>query len=435
MRLIAGVLIVLALGTAAPASSAQIPVRPNILIVNLDDQGVDTMMAMPHVVSWMADGGTTYTRAYTASPMCCPSRASLMTGRYPHNDGVRTFDIKHFQHRHTMQHEFHAAGYRTAIDGKMFVEWDNSKRPPFFGDWTLGWGYRNAPFWVEGRKRTVSYGPAFVFQRAVHYVRSWHKRDPDRPWYLYVTPRSPHRPFTPQPRFAHLHFKWTGTPATHETDRSDKPPWVRSFHVPPRVGSRYRKEQLRTLPTVDNGFDRLMKTLSRLGELANTYVIYTSDSGFFWADHGLLEKHFPYDRAIHVPFFMRGPGIAAGAVDPRLTVNVDIAPTMYELTGITPSYTVDGKSLVGPPAHSQILVEYARAAKPPYPPPWASLIGDTSWYSRYYGHGGRVLFQEYYDLATDPYQLNNTLKGGVPPPPGLPGQLAAAQHCAGASCP
>jgi arylsulfatase A-like enzyme len=199
-------------------------------------------------------------------------------------------------------------------------------------------------------------------------------------------------------------------------------------------GERRRASELRTLPTVDVGFNRLMNTLQTLGELDNTYVIYTSDSGYLWGEHGLKEKHFPYDGAIHVPFFLRGPGVGAGVVDPRLTVNADVAPTIYELTGVTPSYTVDGRSLFGAP-HAQILVEYTPAAKPPYPPAWSSLVSLDSWFTRYFDKHGHVGFEEYYDLTTDPYQLTNQVRRGSPPPPGLRDALSAARRCVGSSCP
>jgi arylsulfatase A-like enzyme len=209
---------------------------------------------------------------------------------------------------------------------------------------------------------------------------------------------------------------------------------VRSFHVSNDVGAGYRRKQLRTLRSVDIGLTRLMTTLSKLGELDNTYVIYTSDSGFLWGEHGLAEKHFPYAGADHIPFFFRGPGIPAGMIDGRLTVNADVAPTLYGLAGITPSYTVDGRPFLGPPAHSQILIEYSRAAEPPFPPSWASLVSLTSWFSQYTS-GRRAVFEEYYDLSVDPYQLSNTLQGGKPPPPGLRDALVAAKSCSGATCP
>jgi hypothetical protein len=108
---------------------------------------------------------------------------------------------------------------------------------------------------------------------------------------------------------------------------------------------------------------------------------------------------------------------------------------MYQLTGVTPSYVPDGKPFVGPPAHTQILVEYTRAARPPFPPNWASLITLNSWYSEYYGKHGRVVFREYYNLASDPYQLKNLLHYGGQAPLGIHDVLSAARRCAGVSCP
>ena len=128
--------------------------------------------------------------------------------------------------------------------------------------------------------------------------------------------------------------------------------------------------------------------------------------------------------------FASWPGrIPAGAQDTRIVANIDIAPTVFEPAGITPTHTVDGHSLLSSYARTHIQTEYRHEGKGK-PPTWASIRTETGQYVEYYDHGA-VVFTEFYNLVLDPWQLDNLSV----PPPGWPEQLAADRGCAGVTCP
>lgn len=422
--------------TTVPPSRGEVLPPPNVLLVVTDDQRPEGMEAMPKTRAWFEATGTTFTNAFATTPLCCPSRSSIMSGRYAHNHGVQTnTQAKRLDHALTLQHELQLAGYATGISGKFLNRWGYRRPPPYFDRFTVGeGGYVNARFNVEGRQITAPYGPRFVFEQAGRYIDGWEASD-DTPWFLLVTPFSPHRPFTPEAKYAGESFPWDGSPATKEADRSDKPPWVRNNNMSEEEGKRERQAQLRTLRTIDDLFESLVARLVSTGELANTILLFMGDNGFHWSEHGLRNKGAPYEASVRIPMLLSGPGLPSGAIDPRITANIDVAPTVYELLGMTPSYTLDGRSLFSTP-RDRLLNEQARS-KSPRVPEWASLRTSDWVYIETFDK--RTTFREFYDLSADPWQLTNLYADGDPtndPDPGpLHDALMAARSCAGSSCP
>ena len=201
---------------------------------------------------------------------------------------------------------------------------------------------------------------------------------------------------------------------------------------------------IRTLYTVDDQVDRLMRHLQATGELANTLVIFTSDNGFLLGEHKTTEKFLPYRKAVEVPFLVRWPGrIPAGAVDDRLVTYVDVLPTIVAAAGVTQAHaTLDGRDLLSGHTRQRALIEYWHDANNSRTiPTWASIRTAAYQYSEYYdiANPATVTFREYYNLQADPYQLVNLLADGVPAndPDTAPlsQALRAARQCAGASCP
>jgi len=250
------------------------------------------------------------------------------------------------------------------------------------------------------------------------------------PWFLYLATPNPHPPFVAEPKYENASVPpWDGDPAVFETDKSDKPPWIQRHHATIRNGRIIRREQLQTLMSVDDMVDRVMQTVNDTGQLDNTLVIFISDNGYLWAEHGWTDKRVPYTQSIEVPMFASWPGrIPAGVRDSRMVANIDIAPTVLEAAGITASHTIDGHSLLSPYARTRILTEYWNEGMAV--PTWASIRTKTGQYVEYYDHGA-VVFTEFYDLVLDPWQLDNLSV----PPPGWPEQLAADRGCAGVTCP
>jgi arylsulfatase A-like enzyme len=423
--------------------SAAAPPRPNILLLVLDDARTGSTGVMSKMEGWLRRDGSYYPNTVATTPSCCPSRASLLSGRFTHNHGVNQQNaIGRFDHARTLQHDLKAAGYGTAAVGKLFNQWPLEERPPGFDHWALTHGgYERAWFGVEGKSRRVGYSTTFIGEQVNRYVDGF-EADDARPWFVYAGFTAPHSPYTPEPKYASREFPWDGNPATRETDRRDKPSWVRKYSVSPTEGTATRTAQLRTLLSVDDAVESVRRHLSARGELDNTLVVLLSDNGKAWGEHGLPGKFTPYVESVNVPVYMWWPGHVPAREDTRLAALVDVAPTLLAAAGVRPSYQVDGRSLLGPARRERVLLEYWRDPSNGTFPTWASLF---SWgrhqYTEYYDGEGRRTEREYYDLAADPWQLTNLLgdadAGNDPTAAALASladALASQRRCTGSAC-
>jgi arylsulfatase A-like enzyme len=429
----------------APQPAAGQGSRPNVLIILTDDQrAMDTMEHMPQTLGWFGQGGTTFTEGFATTPLCCPSRAAIMTGRFNHNNNVRTNgDQALLDHSSTIQRYLGQAGYRTGLAGKFLNLWPVEQNPPHFDRWAMlrpeNSGYYNGRFNVDGTVQTEpSYSTDFIRDYALNLLDDWETND-DRPWFLYVAPYAPHDPADPAARHAAATFPpWPGNPAVFETDKSDKPPSVKNAGRTYQEALVDRERQLRTLLAVDEMVDAVLQRLEQLGE-QDTLAFFLSDNGFFWAEHGLRGKDRPYTEAIKVPFLMRWPGrVAAGAAHGSPVANIDLVPTIMEAAGITPDaqYPLDGRSLLGSGVRKKMITES-------WPPnargPWASTRTPQYQYMEYYDRTtGAVKFREYYNLVVDPFQLTN-LYGDKNPrndpwAPALARELEGLKACVGQVC-
>jgi arylsulfatase A-like enzyme len=453
--LVAAMLVGLLSPAASPTASANHGgVKPNVLVILTDDQRWDMMAVLKKTRRWFAKEGTTYPAAFATTPLCCPSRASIMTGQYAHNTRVETnLDAERLDQRATMQRYLQDAGYRTAIVGKYLNNWDRD--PPFFNDWSIFGhgeaGYRNTVFNVNGEQRIVPrYSTDYITVRSLQLLRAF-EADDDQPWFLYVAPFAPHAPYQPDKRFTKAKVPGViRNPAMREDDRSDKPPWVQLKFDRRIKASKVWTLQERMLLSVDTMVDRILTSLDELGERGPTLVFFLSDNGFLLGEHGLQQKHSPYVASVRIPMFMRWPGhVGAGEVEDRLVANIDIAPTIYDAAGIDPDsdHPVDGRSLLDPTwSRDRMLLEYSRREERAVPT-WASYRTVSFQYVEYYDEDlEQISFREYYDLINDPYQLTNLLGDSDPsndPDPGrltlLSAQLQRDRRCEGTegstSCP
>ena len=421
-----------AVGAGGSASAGGTP-RPNVLIIVTDDQRTDTTMVMPAVQKWFQQLGTTYSNAYVGTPLCCPSRATIMTGRYAHNHGVVDNSAHHtLDQRTTLQHQLRRTGYQTAIVGKYFNGWPLRRKPLYFDRWSIfRSGYYNTKFGVDGKVEMIGrYVTDYLARQSGRYLKGFEKRD-RAPWLMYVTPSAPHQPFTPSPEFAAAPVPaWDPSPAVEEEDRSDKPPYVRTQSADRLGAESLRAEQLRTLMSVDQMVATIMLKLRDLRELKRTLVFFLSDNGFLWAENGLTDKRLPYTEAINVPLYARWPGhIQPGATDRRLVSLVDLAPTVLQAAGVAQDPTLpqpDGRSLLDTWERDHIYTEYFPDNAAVNLGPWASVRTQTAQYSEYYGADGMTVdFREYYDLEQDPFQLRNLLGDTSPGNDPSQGELEA----------
>jgi arylsulfatase A-like enzyme len=387
------------------------------------------------------------------TPLCCPSRATILTGRYAHNHGILTQEPQAFEVRTTIPRHLQRAGYLTAIAGKYLNRWGPvptfaPMSPPYFDLWatTRPNGYYGATFNVNGRLRTVKgYSTRFIGAKTLEFLASFERRD-SRPWFMYTAVAAPHLPATAEPAYRGAPVSsWLGSPSVFESDRSDKPPFVQERQATYERGLRARTRQLRSLMSVDDMVQSIFAELRRTGEDRNTLAFFVSDNGLLWGHHGILNKTVPYMRSIRVPLYLRWPRRTniAGSVDQRIVANVDIAPAIAHVARLDrDGPAMDGRSLFDRRwSRDHILVEYFAGDTAPTPT-WASVTALESQYVEYYDEAGNRTFREYYDLLQDPWQLTNTLRDFNPtndPSPlrlqQLAAQLAADRTCAAARCP
>jgi arylsulfatase A-like enzyme len=402
---------------AGGRASASVADPPNILVIMTDDQraaGTLVPSVMPETLRWFADRGTAFRPAFGTTPICCPGRATVFTGQYAHNHGVRHNDGPRgpaaLDHGDTVQRYLDDAGYRTALFGKFFNPW-TSETPPHFDVWSIGGGYYDATFYERGVPRTLgTYATRYLAGRSVRFIEQSSQED-DPPWLLYVTPSAPHTPATPERRYEDAPVPpFRSNPAVEERNLADKPPHIGQQVRSPEKVQEIRRAQLRTLMSVDDMVGQIMRALVRVGEIDNTLAIFLSDNGFLWGEHNWRRKSVPYRPGVAIPLLMRWPGggVPHGDVDTRWAANVDIAATILDAAGVPPGHTLDGRSLLQPWTRGRILLEYWG---PPLEvlPDWHSTLQPDVQYVEYLDQDGDVTFEEYYDLREDPWELRNLL--------------------------
>jgi arylsulfatase A-like enzyme len=456
-------LLAASLGLAQPAST-----RPNILFILADDLDVEGASHMPRLKALIADQGITFTSFFVTETICCPSRASILTGQYPHNHQI-LFNVPplggfaKFRERggetSTIATWLRAAGYRTALFGKYMNGYPaNTPQyvPPGWAAWHGTFDNENYFNYRVNEDGTVrSYGDKpeeyetdVNAAKIVRFLEEAESRDSE-PWFVYFAPYAPHGdprlglgqegPALPAPRHnaAFPNAMAPRTPSFNEADVSDKPAHVRRARLTPgqeAVLDQLYRERLRSLLAVDEAIDRFVRTLTRLGELPNTYVIFTSDNGYHLGQHRFMSGKFTlYEEDTRVPAFIRGPGVPVKQRRDDLALNIDWAPTFAELAGANAPETVDGRSLVPLLLHrpavkdwrQDFLVEIYR----PTGDIERALRTRTQSYAEY-SRGPREL----YDLRADPYQLRNLFTGDTSAVAALSRRLNDLAVCAGRSC-
>ncbi|MGH9038688.1 MAG: sulfatase-like hydrolase/transferase, partial [Acidimicrobiia bacterium] len=392
--------------------------RPNFIVINTDDQRLEgTMAIMPKTRQWIVDAGTSFPEGFATTPLCCPSRSGLFSGRYTHNHGnLNNQTTDQLDLNATVQRYLHDAGYKTGMAGKFLLHWSNSTRPPHFDYWALtSGGYNDVSYGTDQGSLRADYSTTETRRQALRMLDAFEQND-GSPFFLYLAPQAPHDPWDPEAAYRNANVgAWSANPAVAESDRSDKPEWVQDFHVDFAEGAEIRQAQLRLLKSVDDMVDAVMQRLTANGEADNTVVIFTSDNGYLWGEHGMKSKYNPYEGSVRVPFFVRWPGkVPAGAVDPRPVGNVDITPSLLAAAGLSPQllYPFDGRPFLAPgglatATRPEAYLEYFMDEHRDIPD-WASIRTAGFNYVEYY-EGTRVIYREYYNLVADPWELNNLL--------------------------
>jgi N-acetylglucosamine-6-sulfatase len=417
--------------------------RENVVVIMTDDQTAASLAGMGNVNNLLANDGTNFAQAIDSFALCCPSRATNLTGQYAHNHGVLHNNppfggFIQLDSANTLPVWLQSAGYRTMHVGRYLNGYEAKHGiPPGWTDW-VGLPHSAAFNYVSWK--AFDHGVVKSYPDAAHpgeYLTDFQSRRAaelidqaspgDRPFYLNVwytaphrgTPRDPDdpsRPGTPSPaprhRDAFAGARMPRPPSFNEKSMYDKPQVVADR---PRLSPQFAagveenwRQENESLMAVDEGVAQIVEALRRTGELDNTLIVFMSDNGFMHGEHrALAEKVLPYEPSIRIPLVMRGPGVPAGRVDRRLVANVDVASTILDATDVLPGRLQDGRSLLelladpGGEWGRDILIENGNGANgvPAY-------RGIRTYRFLYVEHRTTGEY-ELYDLANDPFELQS----------------------------
>ncbi len=450
-------------GAGPDAAAPGVAGRYNVVLVVTDDMSWAELPHLPVVQRRLVQEGVTFTNAFVSTPSCAPSRASILTGQYAHNHGVRRNDrsdggfpgfFKSGRESSTLATWLQQAGRRTLLVGK-YLNWYPRQAPPDYVP--PGWSHWEGlysredyyGFVLNSDGHLLKHGSApedyqtdVLRRRLVDHVAGYGV-DGGPPFFVYLAPYAPHGPTWPAPRHrgTRRDLRAPRTPAFDEADVGDKPDWVRrrpplSGKAVARIDDLFRR-RVETLLAVDEMIGELFSTLERTGQLDRTFVLFTSDNGFHQGSHRREHgKSDPYDESIRVPLLARGPGIPHGRKVESLVLNIDLAPTIAELMGASVPASVDGCSLVPlllgeVPAswRTDVLVE----SWPNYEdslPAFAALRSRDRLYVEY--ESGE---RELYHLDRDKDELENVISSASPEElRPLTKRLATLRTCAGPTC-
>ena len=425
VALFVGALVLLCPARAgARPSAATSDAPPDIVLIVSDDQRFDTLWAMPVLTERLAARGVTFPNAFVTNPLCCPSRASILTGNYSHTHLVYRQAppfgrFEWFDDRSTLATWLHDAGYRTGLFGKYLDGYQHAALtgyvPPGWDRWVAFVHSAQVDYslTIDGEVRSYGHGPAdhateVLSDQVVSFIRG-----STGPLFVEFTPSVPHAPAIPSPgdEDAFDDLEPARPPSFDEADVSDKPAWVRALPrlTPERVSAidAFRRDQYRSLLGLDRALGRILDALEETGRLDNTLIVFTSDNGILHGEHRWTKKEAPYEEAIRVPLVMRwdAAGWNSGAEMPGiLALNIDLAPTIADAAGVTHPPT-EGRSLLpvlgGDRSwRSDFLVEHLEGTNPI--PTYCAVRSERWMYVRY--TSGE---EELYDLRSDPYELEN----------------------------
>jgi arylsulfatase A-like enzyme len=419
------------------ASAAPAAAKPNIVLILTDDQRWDELGTMPTVEKEIVGKGVTFANGFVVNPLCCPSRTTILTGKYSHSTdiywnnpphgGFPTFEPEEGS---TVATWLHDAGYRTALIGKYlnhYMPKNATHVPPGWDDWKAealaGTGEGNGGYYnydISDNGTLVHHGSdpsdysTDVFAR---YATDFIGSTPDsQPLFLYLAPRAPHVPATPPPRYEHAcaGLPPLRPPSYNEADVSDTP---HSVQILPPMSPQLQQDEdalhvqhCQTLLAVDDAVRDILTALQDTGRLSNTLIVFASDNGLQFGEHRLISKKVPYEASIRVPIVVRYDPItySAARTDHHLALNLDFAPTFADAGGVAAPGAV-GRSLLpllqggDVTWRSDFLVEHWEPKSTPgWVPAYCAVRTTRDVYVEYITGE-----QELYVLKKDPDELQN----------------------------
>ena len=474
-----------------PAARRAEDPRPNVVVIMTDDQTLAELASMPKTERYLVDEGTNFANFFVSFPLCCPSRASFLTGTYAHTHGVednvppRGANDK-LDHSQTLPVWLQEAGYTTGHVGKYLNGYGDEELgeqpavvPPGYDDWfglvdPATYQYFGFTVLDNGERRTyedtdANYQTDVLAERAVADIDAFVAEG--EPFYLSVATLAPHSgtgrgvPTVRKTNGAEQEIKVAPVPAPRheglfadatfprgesyfEADMSDKPEEMRSVRervdnlvaeqglegvdLEEVVDVTYRS-RLQSLQAVDDLVEEVVLALDERDVLDQTVILFTSDNGWLLGEHGLtFAKVLLYEESIRVPMIVRGPGFPAGELVTQPTVNVDLTSTILQLAEATPSIPQQGVSLLGPASNPDVGKDRAVLLEALWEDIDYDAVRLSGWFYAEYSSGAKEL----YDLFNDPRQLENKADDGLYA--GVQARLAAAleqlRTCTGEAC-
>jgi N-acetylglucosamine-6-sulfatase len=447
-------------GTPTSTSTPAQTVKPNFVVVIVDDLDVASAALMPNINSLLVQHGATFANSFACNPVSAPARATLLTGLHSHNHGVKnnTGAYQVFLANSGSSHiakSLQSAGYRTSMIGKLMNKYVGEDPIPGWNEWNAVYSDEGSDAYYDYSIRetdgsVTAYGNEgedyitdVLANRALAFLEQ-STADDQRPFFLWLAFNAPHEPAEYALDFRHSFAAEIAprTPSFNEDDINDKPAYVRA--IPLMTDDRiheldsYYRARLRCTLSVDQAVERIVSLLETTGALENTYIIFTSDNGYLQGHHRYFwGKDAPYEPSIRVPLVFRGPRIPAGRSIDTLVSNVDFAPTIAELAGISLPWTADGRSLVSlltgsasTLSRTAVLIEHF-APFEGHVPTYSGLRTTSNVFVRYINAE-----LELYDLSNDPDQLENQQYKVAPSVlTEWESRLAAVSECRGSACP
>jgi N-acetylglucosamine-6-sulfatase len=332
--------------------------KPNIIFILSDDHRWDAMGNMGHPflqtpsLDRLAQEGIRFNNAFVTTPLCSPSRASFLTGMYPHRHGVKNNLTPWDDRNVTLLELLKKAGYKTAFIGK----WHMPGRLPNilgkavdrFVTFTASGGqgiYFDCPLIIDGKmqERKGRYLTEDLTDLALEFI----KREKDGPFCVYLAHKAVHQPFWTPPEYRKLY-------EDVEVGRHLPPEyhsWVSMMRGSWYYGmlgnvEQFNRDYCRTITAMDRQIGRILAELEKLGIADHTMVVYAGDNGIFWGEKQLIDKRWPYEEATRIPFIVRYPaGLKApGRKADQMVLNVDLAPTLLDAAGVPVPESMQGKS-------------------------------------------------------------------------------------------
>jgi arylsulfatase A-like enzyme len=428
--------------SATVLAAAGAGARPNILYIMSDDHAAQAISAYNGRINHtpnldrLAREGMRLDACFCTNSICTPSRASILTGKYSHKNGVPVFN-RFDGTQPTVAKYLQAAGYYTGMIGK----WHLGSDPTGFDYWKIvpGQGVYFNPVFIDpsGRKVIQGYATDIITDLSIDFLKN---RPKDKPFFLMCHHKAPHRSWEPDEKhrimFADKQIpepktlwddyatrtdairecrqkvfydltrgdlklqppaeltgperqRWLGAKPTEvQIEVNGQPKTLNGEELKRWKYQRYLQDYLACVQSIDDNVGRLLDFLDKEGLTANTVVIYTSDQGFFLGEHGLYDKRFMYDESIRMPFLIRWPAaIKPGTTEAAMALNIDFAPTFLEMAGLAVPADMQGRSIVP-------------VLKGQRPADWRK-----SWYYRYYHDPGDHNTRAHYGVRTETHKL------------------------------